>query len=593
MCEKIGIALAINVFRRDVRYVVWFKKHKNINEQEGSGQQLNGMTDGLSAEMTPKSTAVATVNKQGKAMKPIEALGAIMNTYVFSIDHLYMELSEVRQQSDALKDIAARQSNDMTRAAAQLVAVYQQLDDQQKQSQLAADASQQACSQLRQTVTTLTSGVEEFKSVESDMLQQNHVLQGLDQGVGNAHQMIGRIRKLSSQTDLLALNAAIEAARAGEHGRGFAVVANEVSKLSRDTNEVLEDMQKVLNQLKVTNEHLRLGMDHTRQQVQTQATHLVDQIAVMSDALQQSNVALRANESLYQASATLIEQSTQAQLHFDSALAGSTQTRVHTEEIHLAIEDQTRVVDDLSSASKDFEMLHLAYLAQEDSNHASHEYDSTKRQHLVVASSPYEPFVVYDQKEHTANGIDIELLQRIFKDWEVVVKVVPWDTSIAMIQGGHAQVIPALSYRKDRESYMIFSDNYRKEERYAFYARGHDGYNYKTLTDLKGCRVGVVKGYGYYAEFDAYHDCQREPSINESILFNKLSKGQLDVMITNGAVGDYLLQKAHKNNQHLNIIKQPLNYVSQQADTRMGFSNDSLGQHLCTVFNEGLKVRQM
>lgn len=577
---------------------MWFKKHKKINEQNHKEKHLSDTQVNLLTANDIKQSKAITVIRQGKALKPIDALAAIMNTYVFSIDHMYMALSEIRNRSDALKDIAALQSEDMTSAADQLSAVYKQMDYQRKQSQLAADASQQACSQLTQTALTLTGGIEEFKSVESDMLQQNLVLQGLDRGVTNAHQMIGRIRKLSSQTDLLALNAAIEAARAGEHGRGFAVVAGEVSKLSRDTNEVLEDMQNVLNQIKATNEHLRQGMDHTRRQVQNQSINLADQILVMTDAIQQSNVAFNANVSLFEASDALIEKSAQAQRHFESAMAGSQQTRLHTEDIHLAIADQAGVVDELSLASKDFETLHLSFLAKDEidltkseSERAESDNDLTRRQRLVVVSSPYEPFVVYNQKEHTSGGLDIELLQKVFKDWEVVVKVVPWDTSIAMIQAGHAQVMPALSYRKDRESYMVFSDNYRKEERYAFYARAENKNKFTQLSDLNGSRVGVVKGYGYYEAFDAFTSCQKEASLNEQMLFDKLSKGQLDVIITNGAVGDFLLQNAQGKQQHLNIVKQTLNYISQESDTRMGFSNDLLGRQLCAIFNEKGVIR--
>lgn len=74
-----------------------------------------------------------------------------------------------------------------------------------------------------------------FKNMSKtfDMLQDT-----LDK-IGNS---LSEIHVLSDQTNLLALNASIEAVKAGEQGRGFAVVAEEVSKLAKMSQGMVESI---------------------------------------------------------------------------------------------------------------------------------------------------------------------------------------------------------------------------------------------------------------------------------------------------------------------------------------------------------------
>lgn len=64
------------------------------------------------------------------------------------------------------------------------------------------------------------------------------------------------ISEVADQTDLLSLNASIEAARAGEQGRGFVVVAEEVSKLAKMSQELVENINACIEEVAKRSEEL-------------------------------------------------------------------------------------------------------------------------------------------------------------------------------------------------------------------------------------------------------------------------------------------------------------------------------------------------
>jgi methyl-accepting chemotaxis protein len=60
---------------------------------------------------------------------------------------------------------------------------------------------------------------------------------------------IGRVQKITKQTNLLSLNATIEAKRAGDAGKGFEVVADEVRALSKEISTLSEEMSSKIGEV--------------------------------------------------------------------------------------------------------------------------------------------------------------------------------------------------------------------------------------------------------------------------------------------------------------------------------------------------------
>ena len=533
----------------------WFKKRKKIKEADAGGHHRS------LTRLRHKTT---------------RDLVDVMNTYVFSVDRLYVDLKEIFSKSNLLKAYSEDQQKQMVVVKEEIEDIYAYMEEQESQSTESAEISTHTHEALDESMKVLEEGVHKFHLLEEDMKVHVAWVDSLSEGVDATYKMIDRISKISGQTELLALNAAIEAARAGEHGRGFSVVASEVTKLSKDTNSVLQDMQGVLKGLRNTSHQIKKAMDGTAESVTAQSKALSRQIEVIKGVKAQAELSRDLNEHLAHGSGQIRLKGEGVQEVFKSAFDASYGMHHIAEDIHHALFNQEAVIDTLSQTSGIFE--HVTYGYLEDT------YGSMEPLEIVLASSPYEPFIIYDERTHEVSGMDIDLIRLIFKDYKVTCLVVPWDTSIKMIKDSYSNVLPALSYNSDREKYLTFSSNYRDEERYNFYGVGD--IKVKTLEDLKGLKIGVVKGYQYFKAFDLYTDCIKEENINERVLFEKLFKNQLDLILVNGYVGDYL-KKIKPIWQ--GARKMDYAYVSSQADTRMGFSKDEKGQRLLEIFNQNLE----
>lgn len=118
------------------------------------------------------------------------------------------------------------------------------MDDGFQEITSAADRFNDVEMEIDQSVADAQRQMERLRqdagSVKANFRKMTETFEMLQEALDKIRNSLSGISEVADQTDLLSLNASIEAARAGEQGKGFAVVAEEVGKLAKMSQDMVE-----------------------------------------------------------------------------------------------------------------------------------------------------------------------------------------------------------------------------------------------------------------------------------------------------------------------------------------------------------------
>ncbi len=189
-------------------------------------------------------------------------------------------------------------------------------------------------------------------------------------------------------------------------------------------------------------------------------------------------------------------------------------------------------------------------------------------------------------------GFTTEIVQKAFQEKGIVSKVsfYPWKTAMKRVEDGEFDAVYSAYYTIERAGKYYFSDPYAESMLLFFTLKGHR-FNYNSLADLKGLRIGTTKGFANTPEFDAATSFTKIAADTEKDSLESLLQGKVDLVVLDKYIALSLINRffASRSDQivalETPLEKKPLYLMFSKArSSSPGFLQ---------AFNKGLKkIRQ-
>jgi polar amino acid transport system substrate-binding protein len=209
---------------------------------------------------------------------------------------------------------------------------------------------------------------------------------------------------------------------------------------------------------------------------------------------------------------------------------------------------------------------------------------------VILANSSYPPYVMPDNQSG-GPGIDMEIAMSALERMGVrtIVKLAPFKRVLAMLEEGQADLTTSLSYRPERDAYLYWSLPYRTDTNYIFFTRKDAGFQPERMEDLRGRKVGVVRGFVFPSTFADDQGIEKVEAPHIPSMVGMLLEGRFDAFIVNSIVGKHELKATNRMDE---VRQAP--FILRTPDdkgTVMGFSKARVSRDFVGRFNE--EIRKM
>ena len=506
-----------------------------------------------------------------------EELLKFITEFGANVDNIKMDMLDIDVNAGELSSVSSRQMKNVRDMYGEFEIVTDAFRNFSNESGKLSEELWKSKLMLEENTEATYGSAIKLKETTKDLHESKEAVSGLNQLAMQASSMIGKIKKINSQTNLLALNASIEAARAGDYGRGFAVVADEVRKLSLETDTVTQNLLSFVKTLSEQAEEITQTMNRIVGCIESDSQRVIENVEAMSVIRETFQSAINSNHMIDKMTEQLFEGLSKTTRNVEDFFEASSCIDENIKEIKTHLEDEVKELEKLNKLMEGIEKSGFELLKNEGEN----------KNDIIVATSPYAPYIIYE--DGIFKGKDVELIREAFLDTNrnVRFQLVPWDTSLKMIEQNISNILPTISYRQDRAEILNFSEPYRTESVYAFYSLRENILTYEQLSNFS---VGMVSGYSYFKRLRDDKAINKIVVSRDEVLIKKLLKNQIEVAVMNEDVGDYLVEKMGLGKP---VVKSGYKVVETAgAETRLGFSKDELGITLLEAFNKYLSKTQ-
>lgn len=166
--------------------------------------------------------------------------------------------------------------------------------------------------------------------------------------------------------------------------------------------------------------------------------------------------------------------------------------------------------------------------------------DSKAAEPLTFVTTEFPPYM----SEATPGGGVLVALTRAAlsqSDFRPDVKFMPWARALAEVRSNRAHGLIGAWHSREREAYLVFPAPLLETE-IGFFARHNEVPAFSNLRELKGLRIGTVRGYANPVSFLAA-DLDTEEEADDLANLRKLAAGRIDLVLIDRLVAEYLIEE--------------------------------------------------
>lgn len=163
------------------------------------------------------------------------------------------------------------------------------------------------------------------------------------------------------------------------------------------------------------------------------------------------------------------------------------------------------------------------------------------REKIVLATLDWEPYIGRQMKNQ---GYLAVIIQQAFNrsGIDVEIQFHQWSRVIGLARKGRVDGYFPEYYAESINTYARFSDPIPAGP-LGFFIQKDSRIKFTGLEDLKGYRIGIVKGYINSKEFDAATFLDKHPVKDDLSNLRLLAAGRVDLMVADKYVGFHLLRR--------------------------------------------------
>jgi len=147
----------------------------------------------------------------------------------------------------------------------------------------------------------------------------------------------------------------------------------------------------------------------------------------------------------------------------------------------------------------------------------------------IAACENYAP---YSDAALPGNGFANDLTARILQQagYQVSVAVLPWVRALEGTESGAFDILPSAWYTEERAQALLFSMPIARS-RLVFVKPAASKFEFRSLKDLTGLRIGTVSGYTYEPDFQASPLFRRQEVADVLMNLRRVATGHIDLTL--------------------------------------------------------------